>query len=748
MIVVAFVLALQGTTQATVQGAVRDAETGRPLVNATVLLTNLNQSVTTGDSGRYALHNVPAGPQHITYRRIGYAPRTLDALVPRDGSLEIHVTLRPYPVQLPPINVTTPAIPSVPEGNRWSFVDHSTSLADMRNHPLLAEPDALQAIAGGEVVMDPESPNGVHIRGGGSDQTAYLLDGIPVFSPYHVAGTFTAWNPDAIAGLELSASSPAPGLSETTSGVIAANTRTPGDRHTLQGSISTSQVRGTLDGPLAGDVRYLISGRTGFVPGFAPSNDASQVGSEAGDWLGKVEAPLLGGQARVLGYYASNEISADAAGGGLPVNPDILRNDFSWQSLSVGGEYHRMFSDALLRLVGWNAEAEAGARWNGESAVLDLDASRRDVGVLLSATLDREASSTLLGIRFERSRTTYVVRSDSAGLVLPNLHAVTPVATLFGQHARAVGRNVTAVVGSSLSRADHRWYVSPRVQVHLRTGPLLTLSGSASRLHQFGQSLRNPESVVGLVFPPDLYIGVEAPGVPVARSDQATLSAELTPIPGLRINLRGYHRDLRGILLIAPGEPEPFATRPLTEGTSNARGVALRVTVSTRRYSLIGSYGIQRVRLEQRGSSFVPNHGATHLFEGGIVVFPSATTSVRVGASGAVGRRTTLFTGALEWEACNLLDQGCEFAGSPHYGQDPIGAISLPTYFRLDASVRKHWHLRIAGREAMVALFGTATNLLARRNLLTYARSPVTGELTEIEMRPLAPLVVGVDWRF
>ena len=68
--------------------------------------------------------------------------------------------------------------------------------AAVANHPGLSEPDVLQALSGGYVVLAPESPSGVHIRGGGSDQTAYVIDGIPVFSPYHAAGVFSAWNPD------------------------------------------------------------------------------------------------------------------------------------------------------------------------------------------------------------------------------------------------------------------------------------------------------------------------------------------------------------------------------------------------------------------------------------------------------------------------------------------------------------------------------------------------------------------------
>jgi hypothetical protein len=72
----------------------------------------------------------------------------------------------------------------------------------------------------------------------------------------------------------------------------------------------------------------------------------------------------------------------------------------------------------------------------------------------------------------------------------------------------------------------------------------------------------------------------------------------------------------------------------------------------------------------------------------------------------------------------------------------------LPAYFRLDLGLRKHWHIEVAGRDVELALFGTVTNLLGRRNVLAVATDPRTGKRSEIEMRPLAPLVVGLDWRF
>ncbi len=176
--------------------------------------------------------------------------------------------------------------------------------------------------------------------------------------------------------------------------------------------------------------------------------------------------------------------------------------------------------------------------------------------------------------------------------------------------------------------------------------------------------------------------------------------------------------------------------------------MSVEAAVSGARFGLLGSYGIQRVRLTYPGASYTPGHGTTHLLEGGAIVFPAATLSVRIGATAAFGRRTTTTAGGFEWEACNLLDQGCEFSGTPTHAGEPLGATGLPAYLRLDLGVRKHWHFHLGGRDAMVALFGTVTNLFNRKNVLTFTRDPSTGELAPVEMRPFAPLLLGLDWRF
>ncbi|MBA3319280.1 MAG: carboxypeptidase-like regulatory domain-containing protein, partial [Gemmatimonadales bacterium] len=202
------VLAVQAS-QAALAGTIRDGESGMPLAGAVVALTDLDREAVSDSLGRYRLSAVPSGPQHLSVKRIGYSPRTMHALFPSQGELKIDLSLNPAPVQLPTLVVRSRvAVRGLETGEATSYPDRSISAAALRNHPLLAEPDGFLGLSGGEIAVTPEAPSGIHVRGGASDQTAYLLDGVPVFSPYHAAGTFSAWNPDALDRLQVLSGSP------------------------------------------------------------------------------------------------------------------------------------------------------------------------------------------------------------------------------------------------------------------------------------------------------------------------------------------------------------------------------------------------------------------------------------------------------------------------------------------------------------------------------------------------------------
>ena len=89
-----WVLAVQAG-QPAVAGTIRDGESGAPLSGAVVTLTDDDREVVTDTGGRYRLDATLAGPQHLSVKRIGYEPRTVHAIIPGDGVLQLDLSLHP-----------------------------------------------------------------------------------------------------------------------------------------------------------------------------------------------------------------------------------------------------------------------------------------------------------------------------------------------------------------------------------------------------------------------------------------------------------------------------------------------------------------------------------------------------------------------------------------------------------------------------------------------------------------------------
>src|SRR5262245_27920511 len=698
-----------------IAGTIFEAGTQRPLAGAAVELVDLDRGALSDSLGRYRLESIPAGPQHLSVKRLGFEPRTLHALVPRQGVLEINISLAPRPLPLQAVEVHAPLAMRGAEQGKTRFPDREASSAAILNHPLLAEPDALHVLGGGEVVLNSETPGGVHIRGGPVDQTAYQLDGVPVFSPYHAGGLTTAWNTDALSRVYLWDTEPAPTSSSALSGTVEGVTRDPGAEVRSAGAVSTTQARLTLDGPLGiPGVGFVASARAGLHDVLSPSDQGSYLAGGIGDWLGKLEAPALGGRVRALAYGNANEISTAAVAQETP--PFSPRNQFDWKGHSYGLEWRREAASAgRVRVMAWAADGDVTAGWAMPVGHLALDATRRDQGVTLAWERGVSTALTSLELRAERSHTEYHTVPDSAGTRW-DLDARVPLATLSARRAQRLGGGFDADLGLGVTFLDNDVRAAPRAQLGWKSGERLALSATYLRTYQYAQSLRNTESVIEHVFPADATIGIGAAGIPVAESDQGVIAVDWRFAPGMRVGVQAYDRVSQGMVLVAPRDGEPFSTGAFTIGSGRSRGVSLDLSATSTRWGVVGSYGWQHVRYEYGDSSYVPEHGAVHLLQGGVILFPTASTSLRLGADAQLGRHATEIPGAFEWESCNLLDRGCEFGGSPHYGDQPLGAIALPAYARLDLSVRQHWHVHVAGRDARVALFGTYTNLLSRKN--------------------------------
>ena len=738
--------------QAGVGGTVRGELTGVPLASALITLSDLDREVLTDAQGRFGLGALPPGPHHITITRQGYESRTLHALVPRTGQLELNIALQPVPVELEGLFVeprlpirgaedTKPARESV----------ESVSIAAIRNHPLLAEPDVFRVLEGGDVAVLPESPAGLHVRGGASSHTAYEIDGIPVLTPVHAGGIFSAWNADATSSVHLTRTSS--GVLPSLSGTVVGVTRAPGSVQHGTTAFSTTQARMTLSGPLTSGAGYVLSMRGGFPGGMFAPRDPAKIRGESGDLLAKVELPVFGGRLNFLGYDSENELSAGAVADQPRDALPVLRNDFDWRTRALGATWEGRIGSSRVAIRAWDSRSAASAELLGAAGgAAEARNGRTESGVM--ATLNRPTSAEgelRVGARLTRGSTEYAAGSSGEYSVgssdlFESKGALSSGALLIG-YELPVARRGWLRAEIDLTASSLGATASPILEAGVGLGGFVTVSAALSRRHQFVQSMRNEESLLGAVFPADLFVTAGSAGVPTARADEASLRAEYRPLPGLSVGGRAYARRLDSVAFIAPGTGSLFSTGALEIGSASVQGLSVDAALSGSRVGVVVDYGFQKVRNRAPERTYVPSYAPTHRAQLGVVFHPSPTTSLRLASIGAWGRTTTALVGALEWEACNFGDNGCELAGTALHGEG-LGETRPGPYMRTDLGVRKHWHVGLRGRDTMLALHGTLVNVLDRENTLNYEIDPLTGSVSPIGMLPRSPLVVGVELTF
>ncbi len=750
-IVAAHLILVAQLSDASVTGIIRDASSGAPLIGASVAINGSMRAVVSDAAGRFAVNSVPVGSHHMTVRCFGHASRSIELLVPRQGTVSIDIALEPVATRLAPVAVFPDAESDGADGlGRVTIGDRVVTPASLAQHPLLAEPDVLRAVSGGEVFARPETAGGLFVRGGSSDQVAYSLDGIPVFNVAHLGGLLGAWNTDALSGARLSLNAQNMRAPSVLSGSLEATTRAPGDVFSVRGAVSSTQLRLTAAGPLAGAKSgYLFSMRQA-VPTLGASSDRNLVRGESGDWLGKLSVSLAHGTLSLLAYGSGDDFTSSRVV--APLTTSAARNGFAWESRSIGASWLRVLAHSDVRATAWQATTHATADWNTATSDARLDARRTDYGVQVVRQPTPDRSGTTLSARVELMHTAYDARAtDSTGPVGLRIDAATPVATLSGDRAVTLSPTTHVRFGTALSLRRGSLALAPHAQLEWWPSARLSLSTAASRSVQHVQSLRNSESVVSHMFPVDLYVGASSGLVPSAHSDQASVTAELHPMTGVSLSIGAYARAMRGLLMAAERQSGPFAVASTRDtafatGTAAVTGAATGFRYESDRVTGLLTYSWQHLRYRQAANQYAPEYAAPHRVEAGVSFEPSPGLTLRIGGIAAFGRHATAVRGAVEWDGCNLADRACEFAGAPQSSPDALGALALPHYTRVDVGVRKRWHRSLYGRDNGIAMYGTITNVFNRTNFLT--RSAQDGIRSGVEMRSRAPLVAGMEWQF
>ncbi len=165
-------------------GVVTSSSLQRPVEGARITLDQSGVQTTSDESGRYILRDLPAGPHTLTIEQPGYAPVTLDVVVPEQGSAVVNGTLSLADGEAVPagqdIVVTgsrASRVLSIERKRAMATIADVVSSDGIGKLPDYNTAEALQRLPGVSVEIDQGEPRYVVVRGIDPNLNQVTIDG-------------------------------------------------------------------------------------------------------------------------------------------------------------------------------------------------------------------------------------------------------------------------------------------------------------------------------------------------------------------------------------------------------------------------------------------------------------------------------------------------------------------------------------------------------------------------------------------
>jgi hypothetical protein len=777
--VIALVLALLHIAAGpALHGFIRSSDDDAPLATAMVEVYAVDSShayarTHTDSLGAYSFSRLSPGSYRLRVSSAGYGAREMEVLISGESPVEVDVALQHSTERLPDVRVF-----AADRGDQ-SFDDSAAAriaeqevgsvLLDgdaLHADPALASADALESFsARGASISRDEAPTSLHVHGGAANENAVLLDGVPLFNPYHASGTLSAVEPDIISSATLHAGAPDAMFGDATGSFIELETsRSDSASLSTQGAYSGRTLRESIAMPLSAvHGSALISARGSTDAPLSDGHDGSASGIGFHDLFARTLVPLRGGRLEAFAFHSGDRIGFDGRvehpefdgsphpGPQVPVQPNALSWATGTDALrwsSGGGSEGDTQGDTQWELRAWRTRFDALFDW---AAATQLRSSYEQLGTSAQAQRHVRGVQLTAGVDATKLNIGYDVGTSSDATAAPLVLSGSPLIVSMNGEARwkaadhwsfALGLRDPIIAPSGRG-------LEPRMSVRFAPTHRISLGVGYSRLHQYVQSLRNEESLVdalaGITLPVAAGSSANGQQVPVARADQLIASFDARLTSTLALSALAYARRERGIVLVAPVSASPFATTEFATGTANAKGLSLLLERTGDRVSGELAYTLSSVSRSAGATSYTPAFAATHTLSLGVGARVWRTTTLRAAASVNSGLPASVYADPIEWAPYTPSSGSGDIAGSPQHIVGGVDGVRLPPYLRLDLGVRREWELSLFGVGAHVAGSASVMNVLGRGNALGVI-APTTGSLQWLQL-PARTIEVGLEWR-
>lgn len=321
---------------ATIRGRVTDQADDQPLPGAAVVLRSLeegNRMGTAADgNGYFVLARITPGRYVAEVSFLGYLPQvdTLDLAFGDHRTLDVHL-------QAQDAEMDELVVESGRESSAVGAAGYVTILpSSLARIPMPSvSPDLaayLQTLPG--VVTTGDRGGHLFIRGGTPTQNLVLIDGMPIFQPFHIVGFYSVFPADIVAYADVHAGGFGARYGGRISSVIDVATRN-GNKQRVGGGASIAPFLGTarVELPIVPErVSVLASVRESVIERVSPDVLGQELPYRFGDRFLKLHAYLSRTSSLSLTTLHTNDVGDVADTEGQP-------NEIRWRNTAFGGHY-------------------------------------------------------------------------------------------------------------------------------------------------------------------------------------------------------------------------------------------------------------------------------------------------------------------------------------------------------------------------------------------------------------------------
>ncbi len=553
----------------------------RPLTAAQVLLLTTDPEpevvaqTSTDEAGRFRLLGLSPGPYRLRVQVIGYLPTERDVRLADGATLQLRIELQVAAVEVDPITVRATRERARFEEDAGATVVELSG-RDLRRLPGLAEGDVLRAVeVMPGVISTSDFSAAFNVRGGAADQNLILLDGVPIYNPFHLGGVFSVFNADMVERAELLAGGFPARYGGRVSSVL--NVRSdPGDGTPgLDAGVSLLAARATVSGglPAATAARLgfervdaRMAARRSYLDVLAaPVFDFPY---HLSDFQGVARGWTRTGVLTVTGYLGEDVLD-------LRDSPDFpLPVRLGWGNDALGARWSGRIGGSELQVRASTSAFSSGALFP------DFDDTRaysriREWRAGADASIPRGRAE--IGAGFEAARLGYDNRLETGGTLLrggaDDGWLTAAYLQLGFQASRWLVELGARADGWNPASAPAAVELGPRLGVkRFMPGGDAAIKLALGRYSQALHSLRDEEVPVGI----DLWITAGA-RAPVLVSDQVQVGFELFG-DGWYGAVEGYYRGFDGVVTVNPASDpgDPLDAFLAGHGSSYGADILLR----------------------------------------------------------------------------------------------------------------------------------------------------------------------------